>query len=94
MPTLIIDNVPMTLYSRLQDLAKNRQQTPADAALQVLETAFRATPVSAVAPLPQEPFLTEEIPAPCSIPRPEGKPAHAFRVAAPLPSPHDLGDEE
>jgi predicted DNA-binding antitoxin AbrB/MazE fold protein len=46
------------------------------------------------APLPQEPFLTEEICAPCSIPWPEGKPARAVRVDAPLPAAHDLPMED
>lgn len=91
MPTLVIDNVPATLFDRLQLLAKSRSQTPADAALEVLETAFRSTPV---ARLPQEPFLTEEISAPCSIPRPDGKPARTVRVPTPLPRAHDLSDEE
>ena len=94
MPTLVIDNVPITLYDRLQHLAKTRQQTPADAALEVLETAFRAAPVSSEAPLPEEPSLSEEMSTPCSIPRPAGKPARAVRVPTPLPSPHDLNDLE
>lgn len=95
MPTLVIDNVPASLYDRIQHLAKSRQRTPADTVLEVLETAFRtATAVFSEAPLPHEPFLTEEISAPCSIPRPEGQPARAVRVAAPLPTPHDLPDEE
>ena len=91
MPSLIIDNVPVTLYSRLQHFAESRQQTPAAAALEVLQTAFQ---VASSAPLPQEPFFTAEISAPCSIPRPEGKPANALRVNMPLPAPHDLADAE
>jgi hypothetical protein len=95
MPTLVIDNVPVSLYERIEHLAKTRHRTPADTVLEVLETAFRSTtPTFSEAPLPQQPFLTEEISAPCSIPRPEGKPARAVRVAAPLPTPHDLPNEE
>ena len=94
MPTLVIDNVPATLFDRLQLLAKIRSQSPADAALEVLETAFRSTPVRSVARLPHEPLLTEEISAPYSIPRPEGKPARTVRVPSPLPSSHDLADVE
>jgi hypothetical protein len=95
MPTLVIDDVPVRLYERIERLAKARQRTPADTVLEVLETAFRETmPIHAEAPLPQEPFLTEEICAPCSIPRPEGKPARTVRVPAPLPTPHDLPPEE
>jgi len=94
-PTLVIDNMPLSLYDRIQDLAKSQRRTPAATVLEVLEGAFRATsPSLAEAPLPQEPFLTEEICAPCSIPWPEGKATRAVRVTAPLPPPHDLPDEE
>ena len=95
MPTLVIDDVPTPLYDQIQRLALARKRTPGDTALEVLETAFpRATRTFSEAPLPQEPFLTEENCAPCSIPRPEGKPARAVRVAAPLPTPHDFPNEE
>ena len=94
MPTLVIDNVPVSLFDRIQRLAKAQQRTPADTALEVLESAFRTTTSTfADAPLPQEPFLTEEICAPCGIPWPEGKPAH-HRVEAPLPTPHDLPGQD
>jgi hypothetical protein len=95
MPTLVIDNIPVSLYDRIQRLAKAQQRTPAATALEALESAFRTTtPTFAQAPMPQEPFLTEEICAPCSIPWPEGKPARAVRVDAPLPTPHDLPGED
>jgi hypothetical protein len=91
MPTLVIDNLPVSLFDRIQRLAKAQQRTPADAALEVLESALRATTATYVdAPLPQEPFLTEEICAPSGIPWPEGKPARAVRVEAPLPTAHDV----
>jgi hypothetical protein len=45
------------------------------------------------APLPQEPFLTEEICAPCSIPWPKGTRVNAIHVDAPLPTTHDLPEE-
>ena len=62
MPTLVIDNVPESLFDRIQRLAKAQHRTPADTALEVLESAFRTTTAAFVeAPLPQEPFLTEEI---------------------------------
>jgi hypothetical protein len=68
MPTLVIDNAPLALFDRIQRLAKAKQRTAADTALEALESAFRSTtPTFAEAPLPQEPFLTEEICAPCSI---------------------------
>ena len=95
MPTLVIDNVPASLFDRIQRRAKTQQQTPADTVLEVLETAFRSTtPTFSEAPLPSEPYMTEEICAPFSIPRPEGKPAHAVWVPAPLPTPHDIPTEE
>ena len=91
MPTLVIDNVPVSLFDRIQRLAKAQQQTPADTALEMLEQAFGARTVLHVAPpLPQEPFLTEEICAPCAIPWPKGEPVLAVHVEPPLPTPHDL----
>jgi hypothetical protein len=95
MPTLVIDNVPAPLYDQIQRLALARKRTPADTVLDVLETAFRtATPEASAAPLPHEPFISEEIPAPFDIPRPEGKPTRAARVKPPLPAPHDLPQPE
>ena len=95
MPTLVIDNVPVSLYDRIEKLAKKRQLTPADTALEALEQVFHpTTPTLSDAPLPSAPFMTEEICAPFSIPRPEGKPTRAVRVSAPLPTPHDIPDEE
>jgi hypothetical protein len=95
MPTLVIDNVPVSLFDRIQDLAKTQRRTPADTVLELLESAFPATsPTCAEAPLPQAPFLTEEVCAPCSIPWPEGKATRPVRVTAPLPTPHDLPNEE
>ncbi len=69
MPTLVIDNIPVSLFDRIQRLAKAQQQTAADTAPELLESAFRAaTPTFAEALLPHDPFLTEKICAPCSIP--------------------------
>jgi hypothetical protein len=95
MPTLVIDNVPGSLFDRIQRLAKSQQRTPADTALELLERAFRTTtPTFAEAPKPQEPLLTEEICAPCSIPWPPGEPVRAVRVEPPLPAPHDLPEAD
>ncbi len=95
MPTLVIDNVPVALFDRIQRLAKTQQRTLADTALEMLATAFRTTTASfAEAPLPQEPFLAEEIGAPFSMPWPEGKAVRAVRVEAPLPTPHDVPVED
>ena len=95
MPTIVIDNMPASLFDQIQHLAKTRQRSPADTVLEVLETAFRTVaPTFSKAPLPREPFLTEEISPPFSIPRPEGNPTIAVRVAAPLPASHDLPQVE
>jgi hypothetical protein len=40
MPTLVIDNVPIVLFDRIQRLAKAQQRTPADTALEMLQSAF------------------------------------------------------
>ncbi len=95
MPTLVIDNVPVSLFDRIQRLAKAQQRTPADTALEMLESALRTTaPTFSEAPLPQEPFLTEEVCVPSGITWPEGKSLHAVRVEAPLPTPHDLPGQD
>ncbi len=93
MPTLVIDNIPASIYERIQQLAKTKQRTPSDAALEVLENAFRA-PTPGEPPLPQEPFLTEEICAPCDIPWPEGKRVVPVKIANYLPEPHDIPETE
>jgi hypothetical protein len=91
MPTLVIDNIPAPLLDRIQRIAKAKQRTTADTALEALESAFRTTtPTFIEAPLPQEPFLTEEICAPCSIPWPKGETVVPIEVADYLPEPHDV----
>jgi hypothetical protein len=94
MPTLVIDNVPKPLFDRIQQLAQQRQRTPEAAVLEVLESALPATVTLSEPRLPQEPFLTEEICAPCSLPRPEGTLVQAIHVDPPWPTPHDLPDGE
>jgi hypothetical protein len=95
MPTLVIENVPPRLFDQIQRRAVAQKRTPSDTLLEVLETAFRTTtPALSSAPLPNEPFLTEEISAPFDIPRPEGKPTRAIRVEPPLPEPHDFPEQE
>ncbi len=95
MPTFVIDNLPASLFERIQRRAKAQHQTPADSAVELLESALlTATPTFAEAPLPQQPFLTAEFCEPCSIPWPEGKPVRAVAVEAPLPTPHDLPEAD
>ena len=73
----------MAVLISLAGVMLPQQRTPADTALEVLESAFRTTtPTFAEAPLPQDPFLTEEICEPCSIPWPEGRPVRAVRDGA------------
>ena len=91
MPTLVIDNVPVSLFDRIQRLAKAQQQTPADTALEMLEQGFGArTSLHVEPPLPQAPFLTEEICAPFDIPWPKGETVVPIEIAEYLPEPHDI----
>ncbi len=95
MPTLVIDNMPESLFERIQDLARVRRQRPADAVVEVLEVALRShVPARPGERLPQEPFLAEEICAPCSIPRPVGQRVVPAEVMEYTPKPHDLPDAE
>jgi hypothetical protein len=95
MPTLVTNNVPLSLYDRFQHLAKTQHRTPADTVLEVLETAFRTTmPALSEAPLPQEPFLTEEISAPFTLPRPKGERVIPIEITEYIPKPHDLPDTD
>ncbi len=95
MATLVIDNIPASLFDRIQRLAKTQHQTPADAALDVLEGALGDTKVKFTeAPLPSEPFLTEEICAPVEIPWPKGEIVMPIDLAEYLPEPHDIPTAE
>lgn len=95
MPTLILDDVPLSLYDQIQRVATAQKRTAADTVLEVLEIAFcEVTTALAEAPVPREPFSTDEITAPFTIPRPEGTVAHAVQVAPPLPTAHDIPEEE
>lgn len=95
MPTLVIDDVPTPLYEHIQRLALARKRTAADTVLEVLETAFRTvTPTSCEPPPPSEIFLPTEISAPFDIPWPEGELVQAIEVPPPLPTAHDLTDQD
>lgn len=95
MPTLVIDDVPAPLYDQIQRLALARKRTPADTVLEVLETAFRTvTPTFSEAPLPSEIFLPTEISAPFDIPWPKGEVVQPIDVPPPLPTAHDLPDQD
>ncbi len=80
MPNLVLENVPQELYDDLRQAAEANQRSLADEALERLrlKTSRRH--------LPDEPFLTPEISAPCTIPLPgEGKPVQAVRGGQHLP---------
>ena len=95
MPTLVINNVPESLLDRIQRLAEAQQRTPADTALEMLQSAFgTTTPTFTEPPLPDEPFLTEEICAPFDIPWPKGELVVPVEVAEYLPEPHDIPETE
>jgi len=95
MPTLVIENVSTELFQRIRCFADQQKRTPADAALEVLETAFRTvTPEISQAPPISEPFLTPEMSAPFDIPWPKGERVQAVDVPPPLPEPHDLPNLE
>ncbi len=82
MPDLVLENVPQELYDDLRQAAEAHQRSVADEALARLRWLQRRR-------LPDEPFLTEEISAPCTIPLPgEGKKVKAVRAGGPrLPDP-------
>ena len=81
MPDLLLENVPQELYDDLRKAADANQRSPAEEALERLRWLQRRC-------LPDEPFLTGEVAAPCTIPLPEpGKPVWAKRVPPPLPDP-------
>lgn len=82
MPDIVLENVPQELYDDLQQAAELHQRSVAAEALE------RLRPKASRLHLPDEPFLTGEISAPCIIPLPgEGKPVKARRCEQHLPDP-------
>jgi hypothetical protein len=95
MPTLVIENVPAPVYDEIQRLAAARKRTPAATVLEFLETAFSPSkPLPSSAPLPDAPFLTEEVSAPFDLPWPEGELVVPVDVVDHVPEPHDIPDSE
>ena len=71
MPDLVLENVPQELYEDLQQAAEANQRSVAEEALARLHWLQRRR-------LPDEPSLTGEISAPCTIPLPgPGRPVLA-----------------
>ena len=82
MPDLVLENVPQELYDDLQQAAAANQRSVAEEALARLKLK------RARRHLPDEPFLTEEIPAPCTIPLPgAGTPVKTRQGGQHLPDP-------
>ena len=80
MPDLILENVPQELYDDLRQAAQAKQRTVTEEVLDRLKPIYRH--------LPDQPFLTEEISAPCTIPLPGvGKPTKARQGGQHLPDP-------
>jgi len=95
MPSLLIENVPVPLFDRIQRLALARRRSPADTAMEMLESSFRTvTPTYSEAPPPSEIFLSEEISAPFDIPWPEGQIVVPIKIDHYIPEPHDIPDSE
>ena len=95
MPTLVLTDIPGPLYDQIHRLAQDRHRSPADTAVDVLQTALRPNFANlAEAPLPQAPFLTEEICAPFDIPWPEGESVVPIEISNYIPEPHDIPDAE
>lgn len=93
MPMLVIDDVPAPLCDRIQRLALVWERSLAATALKLLETAVPPTmPNQNERSLPREPFLTDEIGAPFTLPRPKGERVVPIEIADRIPTPHDLPD--
>lgn len=82
MPDLVLENVPQELYDDLRLAAEANRRSMAEEAL------ARLTRKPSRLHLPDEPFLTEEISAPCTIPLSgTGKPVKTQRGGQHLPDP-------
>lgn len=93
MPAFVIDHMPAELLDRIQDLARVRRQTAADTALEVLAGALPAAN-SQPAPLPSQPFATDDVLEAISLPWPAGDIVAAETVPTPLPTLRDLPTNE
>jgi plasmid stability protein len=82
MPDLVLANVPQDVYDDLQEAAAAHQRSVAEEALERLKRK------RSLLHLPDEPLVTEEIPAPCTIPFPgEGTPVQVRLGEKHLPDP-------
>lgn len=93
MPTLIVENVPAEIYERLQKRAADRQRSLPEETLHLLQRALRGDD----APAPRQPELlgSEEISAPCDLPRSSSPvPIAAYDGQPRLPDPLPDGGAE
>lgn len=93
MPTLIVENVPVEIYERLQKRAAGQQRSLPEETLHLLQQALREEN----RPAPRLPdFLgSEEISAPCDLPRSSSPVSVAAHDGQPrLPDALDGGEVE
>jgi hypothetical protein len=67
MPTLIVENVPMEIYERLQERAAGQRRSLPEEALHLLQQALRERDY--ISPRSPDFLDREEISAPCDLPR-------------------------
>ena len=90
MPTLIVENVPSDVYERLQQRAAAERQSVTEHTLHLLEQVLREE----FKPAPRLPdfMSTEEIPAPCDLPR-SSQPVRVTAGIGRPRRPDPIGDE-
>lgn len=89
MPDLVLENVPQDVYDDLRQAAEAHQRSLQEEALERLRRK------SAPLHLPDEPLLTAEISAPCTIALPgEGKPVKVRLGGQHLPGPPWITTED
>lgn len=107
MPTLVLNDVSVEVYAKLAKSASWRNLTPEEEAKRVLGEAFgpngqerngsgRTEPAGSEnqAPMPDEPFLSEEMCVPFDLPWPgEGVKVKAVWGAPRLPDPIDVPED-
>ncbi len=106
MPTLVLQDVPADVYAKLAESASRRQVSPEEEVKRLLRERFgddrngapqTEVPNTAAKPArqPSPIFMTEEIPAPFSLPRPgEGVVVKAVWGGKRRPSPLIVDQEE
>ena len=89
MPDLVLPNVPQEVYDDLQQAAEAHRRTLAEEALERLKPKRTRTH------LPDEPGVTEEASAPCTIPLPgQGTPVKARMGEKHFPDPPSIASAD